>query len=187
MVRASIAFGFLSIEINVMSISMTASKLRSESIKSAIRSFGLYAVPIVEFAAIAFGRDLAVVSRRFGYYRVLLAGSRHLFILPSAVLIVSLLAQKRRAFAHREASFAAAIPGRFLLAAHLLAFAAFWILTIVLFGSSRARLQSPGMWLLSWGVCGGAMIATWALRAFPSVWRSPAVRGILESIAIGSP
>jgi exosortase E/protease (VPEID-CTERM system) len=168
-----------------MSISMTAPKCRSESIQSAIRSFGLYAVPIVEFAAIAFGRDLAVVSRRFDYYRVLLAGSRHLFELAAAVLIVSLLVQKRRAFARREAISAAAIPGRFLLAAHLLAFAAFWILTIVLFGSSWARLQSPGIWLLTWSVCGGAMIATWAFRAFPSVWRSPAVRGILESIAIG--
>lgn len=168
-----------------MSISMSESRIRSDQRRGAAFGLGIYALPFVEFALIAFGRDrLAFVERMSRYYH-LFAGSRYLFEIAAAVLVVVLLIQKRRVVAPTIIRGAATIPGWALLAAHVIAFAAFWTLTIVLFGSSPARLESPGIWLLAWSVAAGATLATWAFHAFPTIWKTPTARGILESIAIG--
>ncbi len=169
-----------------MSISMTEPNRRSQPIKNTILVWGLYSVPIVEFASIAFGRDHAVVFRRFAYYQELLAGSRHLLEVAAAVVVVALLVQKRRSVAHAAVGDPATVPGWALLTAHLLAFTTLLLLTFVLFGSSQARLESPGIWLLAWAFAAVSTLATWAYRAFPSVWKSPTVRGFVESVAIGA-
>lgn len=169
-----------------MSISMTEPNLRSQPVRNTILVWGFHSVPIVEFASIAFGRDHAVVLRRFAYYRELLAGSRHLLEVAAAVVVVALLVQKRRAVAPAAVGDAATVPGWAILTAHLLAFTTLLLLTFVLFGSSQARLESPGIWLLAWAFAAVSTLATWAYRAFPSVWKSQTVRGFVESVAIGA-